>query len=188
MSSSGLLQTFFEIRAALYRFVIVRGATEAEAEDILQEMSVKLATEKVGPVAEPRAYLYKMASNHFQLHRRTEQRRTRREAHWVDAHSGVEKEVDPQASAEQTLIHREQLSLLRAVLGRLPERTRWIFDRFRIDGEPQRQIAQELGVSVSAVEKHLSKAYQEIASVRGLMDADQPLPRHLTREKGQHEH
>lgn len=188
MSTSGLIQTFMQIRSALQRFLIARGASPAEAEDILQEVSLRLSTDKVGPVAEPRAYLYKMASNQFLLHRRTEQRRIRREEDWVDSNGGEAREVDPDPSAEDRLIHREQLAILRAALAGLPERTRSIFMRFRVEAEPQKQIAQSLGISVSAVEKHLTRAYGAIAATKLLLDGDYALPRHLRQTGGRDEH
>lgn len=184
MSNSGLLQTFFEIRIALHRFLILRGANSAEADDILQDVSLRIASQKVGPVSEARAYLYKMASNQFNLLRRTEERRARREGDWVDAGSAEAREIDPQPSSERTLIEREQLAILEAALDRLPERTRSIFVRFRIDGERQKRIAEELGISVKAIEKHLARAYEEIARIRDLLDGDHTLPRHLSHRKG----
>ena len=66
------------------------------------------------------------------------------------------------------------------MLDALPERTRTIFRRFRIDGEPQRLIADELGISVSAVEKHLARAYQAIADVKLRLDEDRSTGRRLT--------
>lgn len=184
MSSGGLLETFALLRSALHRFLCARGASAAEADDILQEVSLKLAETETGPVGQPRAYLYKMASNHFLLHRRTETRRARREGDWVDAQDGDWREADPRPHGERTLIDRQHLAIVRNALGRLPDRTRRIFARFRIDGEPQRLIAHELGISVSAVEKHLTRAYAEIAGVRNLLDGDRPLPRHLNPEQG----
>src|SRR3546814_15568506 len=56
---NGLLQTFAEARAALSRFLVTRGATPDEADEILQELHLKLLTENMGPVAQPRAYLYR---------------------------------------------------------------------------------------------------------------------------------
>ncbi|WP_208417442.1 RNA polymerase sigma factor [Sphingopyxis panaciterrae] len=188
MSSSGLMQTFMQIRPALHRFLIARGTSAAEAEDVLQEISLRLSTDAIGPVADPRAYLYKMASNQFQLHRRTEQRRTRREEDWVDSTSEEMREIDPGASAELQLIQREQIAILRAALDGLPERTRWVFLQFRVEGEAQKQIAATLGISVSAVEKHLTRAYGAIASTKLLLDGDHALPRHLRQARGRHEH
>ena len=111
----------------------------------------------------------------------------RREEDWVDAHSGEEREIDEQPSVETHLIAREQLALLQRVLDGLPERTRIIFRRFRIDGEPQRQIAADIGISISAVEKHLARAYEAIAVARFRLDADVGGPRHLRIERGRHD-
>jgi RNA polymerase sigma factor (sigma-70 family) len=172
MSNSGLLGAFIECRPALLRYLTLRGATPEEAEDILQEVHLKLWAEKVGPVDQPRAYLYKMTNNLFLLHRRTAGRRARREEDWVIAHSGEQPEVDERPSAEAGLIAQEQLAILQRVLDALPERTRTIFRRFRLDGEPQRQIAAEIGVSVSAIEKHLTRAYEAIAAVKLRLDGD----------------
>jgi RNA polymerase sigma-70 factor (ECF subfamily) len=186
MASDGLLGTFIASRSALSRYLLLRGATAEEAEDILQEIYLKLSVDTIGPVAEPRAYLYRMTNNHFLGHRRAAGRRLRREEDWVDAHSGEEREVDEQPSAEARLIAREQLAILQRVLDGLPERTRMIFRRFRIDGEPQRQIAADIGISVSAVEKHLARAYEAIAAAKLRLDGDHSDPRHLRGERGHH--
>ncbi|MGK6355741.1 RNA polymerase sigma factor [Sphingomonas sp. DT-207] len=185
LSGDGLIPLFTELRQALSRFLQSRGASADEAEDILQDVYIKLLDERSGPVAQPRAYLYKMANNHFLLHRRTAGRRERREEKWVSAHGGS-GEVDDQPSIETTLIAREQLAILQRLLDGLPERTRIIFRRFRIDGEPQRMIASELGISVSAVEKHLARAYEAISAAKLRLDEDHPDRRSLTGERGRH--
>jgi RNA polymerase sigma factor (sigma-70 family) len=179
MSSSVLLGAFTESRPALLRYLTLRGATADEAEDILQEVHLKLWAEKIGPVDQPRAYLYSMTNNHFLLHRRTAQRRVRREEAWVDVHSGEQRELDERPSAEAQLIAHEQLAILQRVLDELPERTHVIFRRFRLDGEPQRQIAADIGISVSAVEKHLTRAYEAIAAAKLRLDGDYQEPRCL---------
>ena len=164
--------TFAESRPALLRFLTLRGASREDAEDILQEVYVRLLAGGIGPVAEPRAYLYRMTNNHFLGSRRTDDRRTRREESWVDVNGGNDGEIDARPSIEAELIAREQLMILQGVLDGLPERTRTIFRRFRIDGEPQRRIADDLTISVSAVEKHLARAYAAISTARLRLDGD----------------
>jgi RNA polymerase sigma factor (sigma-70 family) len=186
MAGGGLLGAFIDLRVALSRYLMLRGANADEAEDILQEVYLKLSTDRIGPVAEPRAYLYRMTTNHFLLARRTDGRRSRREEDWVDAHSSEAREIDEQPSAEARLIAREQLAILQRVLDGLPERTRAIFRRFRIDGEPQRQIAADIGISISAVEKHLTRAYEAIAAAKLRLDGDNANPRHLSDRRGRH--
>lgn len=178
----GLLQTFAAARPALLRFLVTRGAAPDDAEEILQELYLKLLTETIGPVAQPRAYLYRMASNHFAGARRSAGRRVRREEEWTELRGGSDGAVDEAPSVEAALIAREQLAILQRVLDGLPERTRQIFRRFRVELEPQRRIAEDLGISVSAVEKHLSRAYAEIAAAKRLLDEDAIERRHLNDE------
>lgn len=184
MPTGGLLQIFIETRPALHRFLVARGASPVAAEDILQDISLRLAGGGVGPVTEPRAYLYKMASNQFQLQRRTDGRRAQREEDWAESRSDGDGGIDPEPSAEEHILHREHLGILDAALARLPERTRAIFLRVRLEREPQKQIAADFGISVSAVEKHLARAYEEIAATRIFLDGEKMLPRHLSQDKG----
>lgn len=186
MSHNGLLGAFMDLRPALQRYLMMRGAAVDEAEDILQEVYLKLSAGGIGSVDQPRAYLYRMTNNHFLLHRRTADRRTRREEDWVDAHSGEPRELDDQPSAETHLIARQQLAILQGALDALPERTRTIFRRFRLDGEPRRQIAADIGISVSAVEKHLARAYEAITAAKLGFDEDRGDPRHLRNKRGRH--
>lgn len=184
MAADGLMQAFLSSRPALQRYLVMRGASPPLAEDVLQEVSVKLAAGGTGPVSEPRAYLYRMVTNQLQLHRRSEGRRTRRESDWVGLHQDGFTDVDERPSTEHSLIVREQVLILEQVLARLPERTRVIFLKFRVEREPQKHIAAQLGITVSAVEKHLTRAYQEISAIRKSLDADGALPRHLNWDRG----
>ncbi len=186
VSDGGLVLLFDELRPALTRYLMVRGASADEAEDILQDIHIKLLADNIGPVSQARAYLYSMTNNHFLMHRRTASRRVRREEDWVEINGGRDGEVDERPSVEAELIAREQLAILQRVLDDLPERSRIIFRRFRIDGEPQRRIAEDLGISVSAVEKHLARAYEAIGSARIRWDEDRPDRRHLTGERNRH--
>jgi RNA polymerase sigma-70 factor (ECF subfamily) len=173
----GLLRAaLLEHRPALLRYFIARRVPPDEAEDILQDLVVKLASHASGPVAEPRAYLYRMAENLLFDRARSEGRRRGREKAWVAAQAGATLEADDRPSPEQALIARERLALVSAALAALPERTLLAFRRYRIDGMPQRQIAGELGISLSAVEKHLQKAYQVVVETRKRLDADTHCP------------
>jgi DNA-directed RNA polymerase specialized sigma24 family protein len=42
----------------------------------------------------------------------------------------------------------------------------------RIDGTPQKEIAATLGLSLSAVEKHLQRAYRAILDIQHTTSAD----------------
>lgn len=184
MSDRGLLQTFITARPELLRFLRLRGAAPDEAEDILQTMGLALASQATGPVDQPRAYLYRMATNQFLLHRRSDARQRRRDEDWVDAQSGFMREIDPQPSAETVLIASQHLHLLQGVIDAMPERTATIFRLFRLENVQQKTIAADLGISVSAVEKHLARAYLDILHARRKFDEEAAPPRHLSLETG----
>jgi RNA polymerase sigma-70 factor (ECF subfamily) len=184
--ANGLLRTaLLEHRPALLRYFIARRVPPEEAQDVLQDLAVKLESHASGPVAEPRAYLYRMAENLLLDRIRSDGRRRGREQAWVAAQAGATLETDDRPSPEQALIARERLALVSAALGALPERTLSVFRRYRIDGVPQRQIAVEAGISLSAVEKHLQKAYRAVVEVQARLDADSPCPRRPRGAEGQ---
>src|SRR6185295_12644023 len=142
--SGGLLRAaLVEHRAALLRYFIARRVPPDEAEDVMQDLVVKLHTHASGPVAEPRAYLYRMAENLLLDRLRSDGRRRGREQAWVAARAGATLDSDDGPSPEQALIARERLALVSAALAELPERTRSVFRLYRIEGVPQRQIAAE---------------------------------------------
>jgi RNA polymerase sigma-70 factor (ECF subfamily) len=180
-TTSGLAAVLEANRRALNRFLAARGASPHEAEDILQEVFLKLGKLPTGPIADPLAYLYRMADNLLLDARRSRTRRSAREEAWTAARHGI-GEIDNQPSAEDQLIARERLNLVRQALGRLPERTLYIFRRFRLDEIGQRQIAAELGITVSAVEKHLQRAYRALFDARSAIDADVAVARRPTTE------
>lgn len=53
---------------------------------------------------------------------------------------------------------REELALLAGVLERLPAQAQRIFLLCRLEGQPHKAVAAELGISVSSVEKQLAMA------------------------------
>jgi len=164
-------------RGELLRFLRARRATDEEAEDILQDLFIKVGALHSGPIAEPRAYLYKITANLLFDRRRSAARRARRERLWLDTAQGAEQEIDEAPSIEQEMIAREELGRVFASLETLPERTTEILRMFRIDGIPQKDIAAQLGISLSAVEKHLQRAYLAVIRARAELDAEIPVPR-----------
>jgi RNA polymerase sigma-70 factor (ECF subfamily) len=59
---------------------------------------------------------------------------------------------------DEVLAARERLDRVREGLARLTPRTREIFLMHRLDEMKYREIAERLGISQSAVEKHIAKA------------------------------
>jgi RNA polymerase sigma factor (sigma-70 family) len=164
--SGGLEAVFLDNRPALLRFLRARGAGDG-AEDLLQELWIKASAGASAPIAEPLAYIYRAANNLMLDRRRAELRGARRDALWSEASDDT---AAPEG--EHKLIARAQLELVERTLAELGERTDAIFRRYRIEGQSQRDIATEFGISLSAVEKHLQKAYRALSELRRRLDAE----------------
>lgn len=169
MTTGGLEAVFMENRAALLRFLRARGAGEG-AEDLLQEMWIKVSAGASGPIADPLAYLYRAANNLVLDRHRAALRGQKRDHDWHALGDGG-LGISEAPSGERVLVAREQLEAADAALKALGERTDYVFRRFRIEGASQRAIADELGISLSAVEKHLQKAYRALVELRRRFDA-----------------
>lgn len=163
-AGGGLEAVFMANRAALLRFLRARGAGD-DAEDLLQELWMKASVMAVGPVAEPLAYLYRAANNLVLDRRRSQLRGARRDRDWSDVEGGTVSGVSDTPSGERVLIARERLREVEAALAALGERTESIFRRYRLEGHSQRDIAADIGISLSAVEKHLQKAYRAVLAL-----------------------
>ncbi|WP_116092227.1 RNA polymerase sigma factor [Sphingomonas crusticola] len=168
MVASGLSAVLLANRGPLLRFLRARGAGD-DAEDVMQDLWLKVERlEAEGPIADPRAYLFRMADNLMHDRVRAAMRRTSREHAWGETGYDISG-LDDAPSAERALAARQRLRRVELALATLGERSQAIFRRFRIDGVSQSRIAQEEGISLSAVEKHLQRAYRIVAT---LVDED----------------
>ena len=141
---------------------------------MLQDLFVRVRTMESGPIAEPRAYLYKVTANLLFDRRRSAARRATREQIWTEAQLGPEMEIDERPSVEQEMAARQELHSITAAIAALPERTAVILRHYRVDGYEQKEIARELGISLSAVEKHLQRGYRAVTEARARLDAGLP--------------
>ena len=168
-SSGGLEAAFLANRDRLLRFLIARGAGEA-AEDVLHEIWLKVSARNTGPVASPLSYLFRTADTLMIDRFRSARQARRREREWSDANDGTFSGVSDSPSAERHLIGREQTRLVAATLDALGPRPAAIFRRHRVDGVPQRLLAEEFGVSLSTVESDLRGAYAALAALKERID------------------
>ncbi|WP_347304118.1 RNA polymerase sigma factor [Croceibacterium sp. TMG7-5b_MA50] len=170
--SSGLQAAFLQHRAQLLRFVAARGAGD-EAEDVLQDVWLRIAATQSGPVASPLAYLYRAANTVLIDRYRARRQAVSRDRAWSDTQGAGDPLVSAAPSAERTVLGRNLMAAVEALLADLhPPRVSAIFRRHRVDGIAQRQIAAEFGVSLSTVESDLRIAYRALAELREQFDAD----------------
>ncbi len=150
-------------RDRIVRFLEARGAGDG-AEDLFQDLWMRLTERRSGPIADPLSYVMRAANNLMLDRYRSARQRMLRDHAWSET-GAVEK-----PSAEAALISREQLARVEAAIAATGDRPARIFRRFRIDGIAQRDIAAEFGVSLSTVEADLRKVYATLAAVRRQFD------------------
>jgi len=165
--SSGLQQVVLAERGRLLRFLAARGAGD-EAEDLLHELWQRVAAVPNAPIADALSYVFRAAENLMRDRRRSMVSRERRHHDWHDVHYQASEE----ARGERAVIARDQLRAVDATLEGLGSRAALVFRRFRLDGAGQAEIARDLGISLSSVEKDLQKAYQALARLKAELDAE----------------
>ncbi|WP_156842137.1 RNA polymerase sigma factor [Novosphingobium aquimarinum] len=169
-SEAGLSQLLNEMRPELSRFMLSRQCDPAEVDDLLQDMYVKLSNAHTGPVKNPRAYLYETANNLLHDHRRGRRRQQARDDHWARNQIGPDLEKDVRPSPEESAIARDELERVNAEIALMPNRTAQILKMYRLEGHSQKAIANCLNLSLSAVEKHLQRAYRKLLLLREELD------------------
>ena len=163
-AAQGIEGVLLANRDRIVRFLGVRGAGDA-AEDVFQDLWMRLSSRQSGPVADPLSYVMRAANNLMLDRYRAARQRELRDAAWGEAAATAPP------SAEAALISREQLALVDREIAATGERPARIFRRFRVDGIAQREIAREMGISLSTVESDLRKVYAVIAAIRRQFDA-----------------
>lgn len=136
-------------------FLLYKGATVTEAEDLTQEAFLRLwrDCQKV-PQEKVKGYLFTVAGNLFLDARKHDQVVLRFQRRQV-----VEPDhQDPHFNLETSEL---QQSLENAIAG-LPEKQRVVFLMNRMDRLTYAEIAERLDLSVKAVEKRMSLALTEI--------------------------
>lgn len=162
-----LQTTYFEQREAMRRFFQARLGPAADVEDLLQDLYLKVvAVDADAEVREPRAYLYRLASNLMMDRWRSGRRAAARDAAWRDVThvSGPTEDVDDGPSAEAVVAGRQQMAALLAAVDRLPDRTRAIFRLHKFYQLSYAEVATKLEVSRSTVEKHMMDALRVLAA------------------------
>ena len=162
---SSLIALYLERRADLVRFFTVRLRSAAAAEDLVQDIYVRLSGIEPGSdIQNPVAYLYRLGSNLMLDRMRGERRTAHRDGAWLDVQTtrvGVQ-EVSAEPDAEATVAARQRLAMLTAALTELSPQTQRVFRMHKFEGLSHPQVAAELGLSRSAVEKHMMAALKHL--------------------------
>ena len=151
---SDLMLLSREYRPALMAYFLRRTHNHAEAEDLTQETFMRLAGRSDQGVDCGSAYVFQVASN--LLKDRLRRYKTR-----LDYRSSIgeieAQYVDP-LDPFRVCAAKDSIAAMCAALGELSEVTRHVFILYRLEGMNKALIADSFGLSVSSIEKHITKA------------------------------
>lgn len=155
---------FRRFQPALLRFFERRSFTPADAEDLAQEVFVKITRlEPSANIWQPEAFLFQIAANVLRDKLRRDAARQR------DRHVEFDGEMEgpevPEVPSEESVYEgRESLQRLLVALGGLTPKCRTIFVLHKYEGLSYSEIARRYDITVSAVEKHMINAMKHLRS------------------------
>ncbi|MFO1466966.1 MAG: sigma-70 family RNA polymerase sigma factor [Steroidobacteraceae bacterium] len=154
------------MRPSLLKYFMRKTGSAAEAEDLTQDVLVRvLARAGWKSPEEARGYIFRAAVNRWR------DRRRRQATHGTtvqwDEETAVKHQIErAQSWPERVLIAREDLDRTLQALEDMSERTRMVLVLIRLEQMKVATVAEMLGISVSAVNKHLAKGLSRLAELR----------------------
>ncbi|HZR35496.1 MAG TPA: RNA polymerase sigma factor [Nevskia sp.] len=149
-----LLGVFVDYQIKLKRLLAGRLKSPQTAEDLTQDLYFKLprVAEQFPTRDDAQRYLVRMALNAALDHQRVEGRR-------AELLQGMAEQADSvTASPEHELVSRGEVEQLEHALKELPAKCRDVLYMSRVQGMTHAEIAAELGVSKSLVDKYAVRA------------------------------
>ncbi|WP_236634196.1 RNA polymerase sigma factor [Caulobacter sp. X] len=164
-----LVLAYIARREDMRRFFSVRTRAAPDVEDLMQDLFLKVQRVDGAAIENPSAYLYRLASNLLLDRLRARRRSEARDADWRSvSHTTVDgADIADAPDAEAAVDARLRLERLTQALAELPPRTRQVFWLHKIDGLTHAQTAEQLGISRSAVEKHMTRTLQHLLAKVG---------------------
>jgi RNA polymerase sigma factor (sigma-70 family) len=142
------------------RAFLSRRAPARDVDDMLQDVLMRVHNRRGEAIDNLEGYVFQVAQSTLVDHaRRNQVRRREQHVELIDSHHPTD-EFTP----ERVLSGKEQVARLTQALNELPPRTRDAIVLVRFEGMSYKQVANQFGVSVSAVEKHVMKAMAHLTS------------------------
>lgn len=138
----------------LRRWLATRVRPASDVDDVVQDVFMRaLRRSRQERIENVEGYLFQIAAN---LVIERSRRSARRDA--APAWNGDRPELDDAQSPERILLGKEAYDRFAEALRELPERTRTVFILNRFEDMTGAQIAERLEISVSTVEKQMTRA------------------------------
>ena len=154
-SSADIEVLYFEVRASLMRYASRFFKRSQEAEDVVQEAFVKvIQAQRDREIRAPKSYLFRTARNIALAHiGKTTYKLTDEVGDILS-----ESELLASKTLEEEFEARENFEIFCHAVRTLPTKCRRAFVLCRVYGFSQKEVAARMGIGLSTVEGHLSRA------------------------------
>ena len=157
-------ELFDRYRPALYAYFLRRTRQQADAEDLTHDVFLRLSRLDPGTeIHNIEAFIFQTAANLLRD-------RARRDHAHADVTELLPTDPEPatgEPTPERVLEAKVELKRVMDALGALSEKTRHIFILRRLEQMSCADIASFYGISVSAVEQHITRALSHLAKTVG---------------------
>lgn len=156
-------QVFREYTPRIYHLARRMLGNDADAEDVTQDVLVQVVR-KLGTFrgdAQLGTWLHRVTVNAALAYRQKRTNRQKRETHEADT-DALEPGDGPVArwavGPDEPVLAAEQAAVIEGAIGRLPDPFREVYVLADVEGLPNQEIADLLGLSVPAVKSRLHRA------------------------------
>ena len=161
-----LEDAWLDSRPALVRFLTARTGSPAAAEDLAQDVWVRLQSmteEAAAEVRHPQAFLYRIAANLALDASKAQRRAGARDLEWRRA-SAIDDAAEAQdaPSAEDAVWARLKLEKVVAAIDRMPPKAAEAFRLHKMAGLSQAEVATVLGMTPDAVRGTIFRARRNL--------------------------
>lgn len=164
-----LLATYLKRRPELERYFRIRLRSAEAAQDLVQDIYLKIVRRPPDAISNPTAYLYRLGANLMLDRLKQERRISRRATAWSEVYHnplGGELAADAPA-ADDALAARQRLGSVIAAVQELPPQVQEAFRLHKLQGLSHAETAEAMGVSRSSVEKYLMASLKAILAKVG---------------------
>lgn len=142
----------------IYPFILKITRSEVSAEEIVQELFIKLWTGREGlaKIQNHRSYIFRMASNRTANYLRDLAKNTRL------VQNAAGKMVVERNTTEEAIDYKYTRRVINKVIEQLPAQQKRVYELSRQQGLSAEEISQQMGIAEKTVKNHLTEALKFI--------------------------
>ena len=151
-SRSKVFGSFLDQQRPLKAFISRFVRRPQDVDDIAQETFVRaFLAEQKGDIQHPKAYIYRVARN---LAFETLTKKSNQMTSFIED-SCDQSLLESGENIENTMVVTEKFDRVKVAIAEMPPQCQRVFIMHKVYGFKYREISQQLGISVSTVEKHI---------------------------------